>query len=137
MGLKVSISIHAGVVLIFTVLLLTIPIPNFFCVLLAVCIHELSHVLTGLLLGGTLSKIVIFPTCAVIKIDALSADKALAATFAGPISSLCLVLLFRRLPLFALCGGIQGLFNLLPIYPLDGGRIIRLLQERFRKNALH
>jgi len=50
---------------------------------------------------------------------------------AGPAGSLLLGCLIRAWPQIAACGIAQGLYNLLPIYPLDGGRILRgLIGER-------
>jgi Zn-dependent protease len=42
---------------------------------------------------------------------------------AGPMGSFLVLLMSEVLPEAALCGLFQGAYNLLPIYPLDGGRI--------------
>ena len=44
---------------------------------------------------------------------------------AGPIGSISMLLTIRKFPILGLLGLAQGIFNLLPIYPLDGGRILR------------
>lgn len=45
----------------------------------------------------------------------------------GPLGSLLILLFARQLPLVAVCVVIQSLYNLLPIYPLDGGRALKCL----------
>ena len=51
-------------------------------------------------------------------------QEALSA-LAGPAGSFLMLLLCRVFPEAALWGTVQGLFNLLPVYPLDGGRVLR------------
>ena len=48
----------------------------------------------------------------------------LLCAVAGPLGSFCMILFVRLFPELGLLGLMQGLFNLLPFYPLDGGRIL-------------
>lgn len=48
----------------------------------------------------------------------------LICALAGPAGSIALLLLAEYMPKVAICGMVQGIYNLLPVYPLDGGRAL-------------
>lgn len=111
----------------------------------AVLIHELAHVMYALRTGGTVRSVTLMMVGGVSElVDAPKRprDEALMA-LVGPLTSLCLAaLLYGGLLLvrgsgwfnlnfalfyLALLNLILGVFNLLPAFPLDGGRVVRAL----------
>ena len=59
----------------------------------------------------------------------MSRGAELLSALAGPAGGFMLFALHPVLPRLATAGLVQSVYNLLPVYPLDGGRIFRCILE--------
>lgn len=131
------IHIDYGFFIFTAALLLTIPIRWILAAFLAALVHELGHYSTVRLLGGTVSGAAVSCRGARMEIFPMSPGRELWCILAGPAASFSLLAMARFFPRIAICGLIQGMYNLLPIYPLDGGKALRCMvtlvgKHRFR-----
>lgn len=117
------VSAVALVILALSVLLA--PLQWVLAMLLSAAFHELCHYLMIRICGGEVAGFRVGSGGARMEVRGLTPGKELICALAGPLGGLCLLFLARWIPRTAICAGCHSLFNLLPVYPLDGGRALR------------
>ena len=94
-------------------------------------IHEIGHSITGIVMGYKLERIVFYPLGGVTIFNLpinISLKKEFLILVMGPVMQIIgYVILKRYFPFINIYHYTLLIFNLLPLYPLDGGRIINIL----------
>ena len=147
-----QIKVNLKVFLFLTIFIITKQIKIYAILMLFALVHELGHVIMGIILGFKIEAISIIPTGFTVKFKAecknyniqikngnlLSVKKILIA-LAGPLVNIFIViatltyykftqsLYIVHIPtdLVIYSNILIFIFNLVPIYPLDGGRILK------------
>lgn len=115
--------------------------------LLVVILHELAHSFVAQKLGYKLDKMVLMPygVCLNYKVNNFCDNDEILIAMAGPmlnaILAICTIASWWIFPsimpisyLFCLSNVVMFLYNLLPCYPLDGGRILSaILSKKYDK----
>lgn len=102
----------------------------------ACLLHETGHWVTIRRLGGNVQAVRITAIGAEMSIDTrnpLSYEREIAVALAGPTVSLVVAWIAARFGWFLFAGMnfSLGLLNLIPIVPLDGGRVLQQILCRF------
>lgn len=98
----------------------------FYAFLAAAAAHEAGHVMAIYLVGGRVTGIRLGMCDAKIETRGLGFRQEIFCALAGPGMSVLVCLALRKA--YATCAAISlllGLFNAMPVYPLDGGRALR------------
>lgn len=122
--MKVSVHFSAGACFFAALLIMILPVRWWTGALLAATFHELCHLIAIRLTGTQLTGIIVGPFGSKIETEALSRGREVLCTAAGPMGSFLFACIMTSFPEASICAIVQGIYNLLPVYPLDGGRIL-------------
>ena len=120
-----NISADRGFFPVLALMLLLFPVRFLVGVLLAALIHELGHLLALKIAGGRVLSIRLRSFGARIEAAPMSPGRTALCSLAGPAAGALTIFAYKTFPELALAGLVQTVFNLLPVYPLDGGRALR------------
>ena len=97
-------------------------------ILCAMALHELAHAAAMLACGGRIRRLTLRFADLHMEAAGLGYRQEFFAALAGPLANLACGAAFRVCwPAFAAYSLILGLYNLLPVWPLDGGRMMGCL----------
>lgn len=141
----IPVYLHISFLIMFGIVLLMNPKSVLFLLMIfgVVVIHELSHALTARRFGVGTQNITLYPIGGIARLDYIPKEpkKELLIAIAGPfINGIMAVIAFgilifipqntywfKLMSNFVAINLVLGLFNLIPAFPLDGGRIFRSL----------
>lgn len=124
---KVTINVKTNTYFYLVLLLLLMPLKWLGAWLLAICVHEFCHWAAVKLCGGEVYTLTVGVGGTEMVCSPLSDRRRLLAVLSGPAGGFALILLGRWMPRTALCSWLLSVYNLLPIYPLDGGNALEIL----------
>ena len=122
---KISVSI--GLYLMLALMLLLMPLRWLLSAIVAAVFHECCHYAVIRLFCRHAVTVKIYSYGARMPLPEMSRSKEILCAMAGPVGGLLLTIFAPIFPRLAVCAFLQSMYNLLPIYPLDGGRMISSL----------
>ena len=125
---KFQIDIRPGFIVFLCAYYYFDPAESFFPFLFSVTAHEAGHLLALYAFHVPIQKLTLTAGGAVLETPVVSYRRELIAAAMGPAINLLLFLvLIHAMPMFSLINFFLLAYNMLPFYPLDGGRILRAI----------
>ena len=125
------IRVEGGAWIVLGIGALILPLRFLLGVILAATVHELGHLTAMYFAGVQIEGIFIHPFGARIQAGPMEPGTEIICALAGPLAGVLTIFAWKWFPELALAGLVQTIFNLIPIYPLDGGRVARNICCKF------
>lgn len=122
-----ALKVKPGLTFLLVIAIYTVPLKWLAGWMSAIVIHELSHILAIKAMGIKIKRIGFGISGAIIETEPMKRCQEMLSALAGPVIGFSPVFAGRYWPCLALCAFVQSVYNLLPIYPLDGGRALRCI----------
>lgn len=122
---RTHFSVAPGVYFFLALLILLIPLRWLLGAVVSITVHEFCHILAIRSFGVPIRSVQVGISGARIQTHDMSLWQELICALAGPMGGILLLLTAKWFPVTALCAGFHTLYNLLPVYPQDGGRALR------------
>lgn len=140
---SLKITIHWSFLVLGILMAIYGKLPSFLCCLACVILHEMGHSVVGRKLGYKLNMITLMPYGAMLsgKNSIFKSQDEIKIAIAGPLVNVFLILfciiiwcifpsIYNFTYLFVLANIYTFCFNLLPAFPLDGGRILNAVLSK-------
>ena len=108
-------------------LLLTVPARWIMGMMIAALIHEAGHLCAIRILRIPITRVKIGMLGATIETQAMTRRQELICAIAGPVTGVLPAIVVHSFPVIGLFAMIQTAYNMIPIYPSDGARVLRCL----------
>ena len=121
---RISVSAQPGYLLFIAISIMLLPLKVIFAWMVASFVHELGHILCIVLMKKDIYSIRLSASGAIIQTDRLANWQEWIAALSGPLAGILLLPLTKYMPMTAMFALFQSVYNLMPIYPMDGGRVV-------------
>jgi len=125
--MRTKIDIKPNTYIYIVLLLFLIPLKWMLAWLLAAGLHEICHWLAVKLCGAEIYNITIGLGGVKMECSPMTNKKKIFALLCGPIGGLIPLMFAYWIPRTALISWVLSMYNLLPLLPLDGGRVLKIL----------
>lgn len=133
-----KIEINLKIILVLILFLIIRNINTYLIFILFILIHEFAHLFVGICIGGKPKKLILSPFGASLEFYTYGNNNSIARIIfflIGPFVNFFIAFLLLnfdiKLDKIIFTNLAIGMFNLIPILPLDGGKIIREVLKIF------